>query len=124
MTTELHEFFTQYAKAYDDYDGERVANFFFCPCLFLRQDTVTLLDTPTKIRDFLGTALRSYRDNGCVNFVVTLLERRLLGTRFALADVEWNMTSADRKTVMNFQTTYNLVNDTGRWKIVVITRHD
>ena len=124
MTTDHHEFFAQYAKAYDDYDGERVASFFFCPCLVVRHGTVTLLDTPIKICDFLGTALRMYRDNGCVNFVVARLERRLLGPLSALVDVGWIMTSADGKVVMNFDTTYNLFNDNGRWKIVALTRHD
>ena len=124
MTTRVDEFVTQYAKAYEAYDDERIAEFFFCPCVFLRQDTVVVLDTPAKIRDFLGTALRSYRDNGCTKFVARLLESRRLGTRFALVDVGWTMTSAEGKTVMQFQTTYNVVDDTGRWKIYVITRHD
>ncbi len=54
MTTRLDEFVTEYAKAYEAYDGEQIAEFLFCPCVFLRQDMVVLLDTPTKIRDFLG----------------------------------------------------------------------
>ena len=123
MTT-LDEFVTHYAKAYETYDAERIAAFFFCPCVFLRQDTVVLLDSPAKIREFLGAALRSYRDNGCRHFAAKLLEGRRLGTRFALVDVGWNMTSDEGKSVMRFQTTYNVVDDTGRWKVYAITRHD
>ena len=124
VTMGLDEFVTQYAKAYEAYDAERIAEFFFCPCVFLRQDTAVLLDTPAKIRDFLGTALLSYRVNGCTNFVAKLLEGRRLGTRFALVDLGWTMTSTGGKMVMQFQTTYNVVDDTGRWKIYAITRHD
>jgi hypothetical protein len=110
--------------AYEAYDRERITEFICCPCVFLRQATVVLLDTPTKITEFLGTALSSYRDSGCVTFIARPLEARRLGGRFGLVDVEWTMTSADGKTAMHFQTTYNVLNDGGRWKIYAVTRHD
>ena len=124
MAAGFDEFVAQYAKAYEAYDQERIAEFFFCPCVFLRQDTVVLLDTPAKICEFLATGLRSYRDSGCVNFIARPLEARRLGARFGLVDIGWTMTSADGKTAMQFQTTYNVVDDHGRWRIYAITRHD
>jgi hypothetical protein len=122
--TVFDEFVTQYAKAYEAYDSDRVAEFFFCPSVFLRQDAVVVLDTPAKIREFLATALCSYRQNGCVNFIAKPLESRRLGARFGLVDVGWTMTTADGNTAMSFQTTYNVIDDRERWKIYAITRHD
>lgn len=124
MANGFDEFVAQYAKAYEAYDGQRIAEFFFCPCIFLRQDTVILLDTPAKTHEFLAAGLRSYRDTGCVNFIARPLETRRLGARFGLVDVGWIMTSADGTAAMQFQTTYNVVDDIGRWKIYTITRHD
>jgi hypothetical protein len=34
------------------------------------------------------------------------------------------MTSAEGKIAMQFQTTYNVVDDRGQWRIYAITRHD
>jgi hypothetical protein len=124
MATVFDEFVAQYAKAYEMYDRERVAGFFFCPCVFLRQDTVVLLDTPAGIREFLATGLSAYRDSGCVNFIARPLEARRLGARFGLVDVGWTMTSADGNIAMQFETTYNVIDDGGRWRVYAITRHD
>jgi hypothetical protein len=118
------EFVAQYAKPYEAYDREGIADFFFCPSMFLRQDTVVLLDTPARILDFLATGLRSYRDAGCVKFIARPLETRRLGARFGLVDVGWTMTKTDGTIAMEFQTTYNVIDDRGRWRIYAITRHD
>jgi hypothetical protein len=82
LATDFDEFVAQYAKAYEAYDRERITEFIFCPCIFLRQGTVALLDTPTKITEFLETAFSSYRDSGCVTFIARPLEARRLGARF------------------------------------------
>jgi hypothetical protein len=124
MTAPFDEFLTQYAKASESYDRERIAGFFYCPCTFLRGETVVLLDTPEKVREFLAIGFRAYGDSGCVNFVARLLSARSLGKRFGLIDVDWTITSAEGKPVMHFQTTYNLIDDRGQWKIYAITRHD
>ena len=127
MTSQpLDEFVANYAKAYvcEDARIAEIIEFFFCPCMFLRQDTVVLLDTPTKIRDFFAASVRSFRDSGCMNSVGRLVEGRRIGPRFALVDVAWTMTTTQGTPVMQFQTTYNLIADAGRWKIYAITRHD
>jgi hypothetical protein len=118
------EFVAQYAKPYEAYDREGITEFIFCPCRFLRQDTLVLLDTPAKILDFLEMGLRSYRDAGCAKFIARLLESRRLSARFGLVDIGWTMTRADGTTAMEFRTTYNVIDDRGRWRIYAITRHD
>jgi len=121
----LEQFVADYAEGYEAYDASRVAEHVFCPCLFLRQDTVTLLDTAAKIREFLDAGLRAYRDAGCVKFSARpLLTRRLGSSRYGLVDVAWSMTDGDGKAVMEFQTTYSVLESGKRWKIYAITRHD
>jgi hypothetical protein len=121
----LEQFVADYAKGYDAYDAGRIAEYLFCPCLFLRQDSVTLLDTPAKITAFLEAGLRAYRDAGCVKFTaLPLLTRRLGASRHGLVDVGWTMTDGHGKVVMEFQTTYNVLESGARWKIYGITRHD
>ena len=122
--SDLADFLSIYAKAYESYDPAKVAKFFYCPCIFFLRSESTLLDTWEGIHTFLEAGLRIYRNNGCFIFKAFLHEERLVGPRYALIDVEWAPENADGLRVMNFETTYNLVKEPSGWKVAVITRHD
>ena len=124
MANELQDFLANYAKAYQSYDRDRVAELFSIPCIFYLKNETTLLENQDRLESFLDSGLRAYREHGCVHFNASLLSGRRIGPRFALIDVEWSPTDADGKRAMHFQTTYNLVKETSGWKVAVITRHD
>ncbi len=122
--SELGDFLAAYARSYETYDSAIVADFIHCPCVFFLRDDCVLLDTRSKINEFMQTALEAYRASDCVRFKARLLDERRIGPRYALIDVEWSPENADGKRTMHFSTTYNLVRDEGSWKVSMITRHD
>ena len=124
MAQNLKEFLADYASGYDAYDAERLAEFFFRPAIFLLRHDVRLMQSTDDVDAFLAAGLEAYRAAGSVDFSAELLAGRRIGDRFALIDVQWRIAGADRRPVMDFRTTYNLVDVDGRWKIALITRHD
>jgi len=121
---ELAEFLSAYARSYESYDPEEIAQFIHRPCVFFLRDECVLLDTKTKAIEFMEAGLEVYRANDCVRFKAQLTDERRIGPKFAIIDVEWSPENLAQKRTMHFSTTYNLIHDDGNWKVAMITRHD
>lgn len=124
MSADLREFFADYCKAYDDYDAERIASFFHCPMLTVRQGKVILLETPEEILDFFSKLLDWYREIKYTKGVISAFEARPLGPNGAIVHILWSPTRADGTVISRFPQTYNLVSVDGQWKIFVSSRHE
>lgn len=125
MTQDAEAFLTDYVAAHQARDVERLATFYFLPTVFLLQkDVVAILDS-ADLNQFLERAFRAFHSNeASTRFSATLLAQRQMGDKIASFDVDWDITDADGGSVLSFRVTYDLIDVDGRWKIVLIARHD
>lgn len=125
MTQDANAFVLEYVAAHQAHDVERLASFYFLPTVFLlKKDVVAILDR-NDLSQFLERAFRAFRSNEeGTKFAAALLTQRRMGERFASIDVDWNITDEQGGTVQEFRVTYDLIDIGGRWKIVLIARHE
>ena len=120
--SELGEFLTAFAAAYEANDPAKITEFIYCPCIFFYQNDCVLLDTEEKISEFVKTILESYRASDCTPVKARLLNERQIGDRFALIDAEWSLENGVGQQISHYWSIYNLVLDEGRWKVAMMTR--
>ena len=122
--SELGEFLTAFAAAYEANDPVKITEFIYCPCMFFFQNECVLLDTKEKISEFVKTILESYRANDCTRVKARPLNERQIGDSFALIDAEWSLENGIGQQISQYWSTYNLVLDEGRWKVAMIMRRN
>jgi ketosteroid isomerase-like protein len=125
MTQDASAFVAEYVAAHQAHDVERLASFYFLPTVFLlKKDVVAILDGDD-LTQFLERAFRAFRSNDeGTKFAASLLAQRMMGAKVTSIDVDWKITDDQGGTVQEFRVTYDLIDIDGRWKIVLIARHE
>ncbi len=118
------EHFANFAKCYDDFDHERLAQFYFAPTLMVKNGSVVSLATSNDVLDHLKTLLASYREHGYKKGNVADLEVQVLGDWGAFVTVHWIIDHADGSVMRDFKSSYNLFKQNGNWRILSTTNHD
>jgi hypothetical protein len=57
-------YFTNYAKRYDEFNPEHLAQFYFTPTLMVKNGSVITLAGPEEIHEHLKNLLASYKEHG------------------------------------------------------------
>ncbi len=122
MTADLREYFEEYGRAHDIFDTKRIAGFFHCPMLTIRQGKVILLETPEKILEFYAKLVEGYREMQLARAAISAFSARPVGPNGAIVDILWSPSRADGSVITRFHQTYNVVSVDGQWKIAVSTR--
>ena len=122
--SELGEFLTAFAAAYEANDPDKISEHVHCPCMFFFQDECVLLDTEAKISEFAKTIIDSYRASDCTRLKARPVNERQIDDRFALIDAEWSLENSIGQQISHYCSTYNLVLDDGRWKVAMIMRRN
>ena len=122
--SELGDFLTAFAAAYEANDPVKITEFIYCPCIFFFQNECVLLDTEEKISEFVKTILESYRASDCIHVKAHPLNERQIGDRFALIEAEWSLENDIGQQISHYWSTYNLVLDERRWKVAMIMRRN
>ena len=118
------EYFANYAKCYDDFDHERLAQFYFAPTLMVKNGSALALTTSDDILTHLKTLLASYREHGYKKGNVAGVDVQMMGYWGASITVHWIIDHVNGSVLRDFYTTYNLFRQDGAWKILVTTNHD
>jgi len=118
------EYFADYAKCYDDFNSERLANYFYVPMVNVKNGTVSAITSAEELSAALKSMLAGYREHGYKKGNVIDVQIMEMGTWSVLATVHWVIDKTDGTILRDFNSTYNLFKDGEAWKIVVTTNHD
>lgn len=118
------EYFANFAKCYDDFDYERLAQFYFAPTLMVKNGSVVTLSTSSDVLVHLKSLLSSYREHGYKTGNVAGIEVQIMGDWSALVTVHWIIDHINGSILRDFKSSYNLFKDIGDWRILATTNHD
>jgi NTF2-like protein (DUF6841) len=124
MESHFSEYFTKYARCYDDFDHERLARFYFAPTLMVKNGSVLALDTDSDIITHLKTLLAFYREHGYKKGNLVGLEVQPMGHWGAFVTVHWIIDHVNGSILRDFKSSYNLFKQEHNWLILATTNHD
>ena len=118
------EYFANYAKCYDDFDHERLAQFYFAPTLMVKNGSVVTLATSDDILTHLKTLLVSYREHGYKKGNLAGVEVQMMGYWGAFITVHWVIDHVNGSILRDFKISYHLFKNEDHWQILTTTNHD
>ena len=124
MAHNFDDYFSAYAKAYDDFDAQRLAAFFYVPTLMVKTGSVTALVTQDTLSHYLENLVESYRQHGYYKGTIASIEATQWGTWSALVTVHWIIKRNDASILCDLDSSYNLFKVAENWKILATTNHD
>ena len=124
MANPFELFFREYASAFNEFDPERIASLFHCPCLIVNHESVAQFATREAVRENMRGVCAYHRAEGYGRASVVDLSARLIANNLALVDVQWRVVRADGSHLWAWKLTYNLVDHGDGWKIYVATTHE
>ena len=124
LTDEIRGFFENYAKAFESIDGNRIAALYHVPTVTMRGDgSIHCLQSREDLaRFFQGVADTYYRD-GYRSGSFANLQVVVIGSRSALATMDWELRRADGSVIREWRQSYNVVRVPDGWQILVSTFH-
>jgi len=124
MGTNFTEYLCDYAKCYDDFDAERLVDYFYVPTVNVKNGTVSAITTTEDLSGSLKSMLAGYKEHGYKKGNVIDMQIMEMGKWSVLATVHWVIDKTDDTILRDFYSTYNLFKDGDSWKIVTTTNHD
>jgi len=124
MDTNFTEYFSNYAKCYDDFDAERLAGYFYVPTVNIKNGSVSAITTNEELSSSLKSMLAGYKEHGYKNGNVINVQVMEIGKWSVLATVDWVIDKTDGSILRDFNSTYNRFKDGEAWKIIATTNHD
>jgi len=124
MTINFTEYFSNYAKCYDDFEAERLADYFYVPTVNIKNGSVNVITSADELSSSLKTMLAGYKEHGYKKGNVIAVQIMEMGKWSVLATVHWIIDKTDGTVLRDFNSTYNLFKDGEAWKIVATTNHD
>ena len=118
------EYFANFAKCYDNFDHERLAQFYFAPTLMVKNGSVVTLSTSSDVLAHLKNLLSSYREHGYKKGNVAGIEVQIMGDWSTLVTVHWIIDHTNGSIMRDFKSSYNLFKHNGDWRILTTTNHD
>jgi len=119
----FEEYFREYALAFDDFDHERVASHYHCPCVMVDAGSASSLETELAIVNNMRAVLRHNREQGYCRGEVSDIRVEFLAESLAIARVHWQIFDREGGLLWDFSNTYNLADYGAGWKILVSTTH-
>jgi len=124
MGTNFTEYFSEYAKCYDDFDAERLIDYFYVPTFNVKNGTVSAITSTEELSAFLKSMLAGYKEHSYKKGNVIDVQVMEMGKWSVLATVHWVIEKTDGTILRDFNSTYNLFKDGEAWKIIATTNHD
>ena len=118
------EHFANFAKCYDDFDHEQLAQFYFAPTLMVKNGSVVTLATSNNVLDHLKSLLASYREHGYKKGNVMSVDVQTLGDWGAFVTVHWIIDHVNGSVMRDFKSSYNLFKQDDSWRILSTINHD
>jgi ketosteroid isomerase-like protein len=122
MSSEIREFFEQYADRYMAGDAETVADMYTAPFLAVRHGTPIYLPDRPSVVEHLAGLMSTYARSGAAVAEITDIDLLEQGDSATLVTVHWNVRSAGGEMIRDFRTSYQLAGRPSR--IVSYVNHD
>lgn len=122
--SDVGPFFEAYARAFEAYDADAIAERFLTPCLFVREGTTETAATPGAVAASVAALLdlhRAWDVQTAEPADVTVLEE---SGHHAITRVAWKLGRANSRVAWDYATTYTLVRDGADWRIAAAVTHD
>jgi hypothetical protein len=114
----------KYQKAFDTADAAAIADCYHEPCITIRGDgSFHLLEDRASTGRFLADVANSYRKEGMDSGKYSNLEILTMGTKCALATVDWQLLRSDGSVIRKWRQSYNVIDMDGTCRFYVSTFH-
>jgi hypothetical protein len=124
LTEEVRRFFQTYVTTFASIDGAAIAKLYHAPCVTVRGDgSVICLQTREELQAFFQKVADGYYREGFRSGPFANLEVVAIGTRSALASLDWEMLREDKTVIRRWRQSYNLLRVESEWKILASTFH-
>jgi len=123
MTAEIRAFFEKYCAAFNQLDGEAVAQLYAVPSGIADDTGYTHWSTFEPICENMVALCGLYRKNGYATASFEPGAFIQQGDHFAVADVQWRIERTGGQEPWRFGTTYNLMRSPRDWRILVCTAY-
>ena len=124
MDTFWSDYFANYAKCYDDFDAERLGNYFYVPTVNVKNGTVSTITSVEELAASLKSMLTGYKEHGYKKGNVIDVQIMEMGKWSVLVTVHWVIDKTDGAILRDFKSSYNMFKDGDTWKIAATTNHD
>ena len=124
LAEEVRGFFETYANTFASIDGAAIAKVYHAPCVTVRGDvSVLCLQTGEEVQAFFQKVADGYYREGFRGGPFANLNVLPIGTRSALATLDWEMLREDRTVIRRWRQSYNLLRVGTEWRILASTFH-
>jgi hypothetical protein len=124
LMEEVRRFFETYATTFASIDGAAIAKLYHAPCVTVRGDgSVLCLQTREELQAFFQKVADGYYREGFRGGPFVNLAAVAIGTRSALASMDWEMLREDKTVIRRWRQSYNLLRVGTEWKILTSTFH-
>ncbi len=121
---DIEAFFSAYADAFNDLNGDAVAAHWATPCGISQADQVTWWTDHADMLANHRALCEVYREAGFAHCEPVLADVQLLGGFDAFVRVRWTLTKADATLLQRFETGYHLKRLGGSLKVLLCTAFD
>jgi hypothetical protein len=124
LAEEVRGFFETYANTFASIEGAAIAKLYYAPCVTVRGDgSVLCLQSRNEVQAFFQKVADSYYREGFRGGPFANLEVVAIGTRSALATLDWEMLREDKTVIRRWRQSYNLLRVGTEWRILASTFH-
>ena len=124
FTQSVRAFFETYTREFDSADGARIADLYHAPSITLRGDgSIHAFQTHEEIRNFFQNVADTYRSEGYRSGRFDNFTAIPIGSRSALATLDWDILREDGSPIRRWRQSYNLVRVGEQWKIMTAMVH-
>jgi hypothetical protein len=124
LVEEVRRFFETYANTFASIDGAAIAKLYHSPCVTVRGDgSVLCLQTRDEVQAFFQKVADGYSREGFHGGPFANLDVVAIGTRSALATLDWEMLREDKTLIRRWRQSYNLLRVGTEWRILASTFH-
>ena len=114
----------RYTTAFDAADADGITECYHAPCLTIRADgSFHLFEDRDSIGQFFANVVKTYHDEGMESGTYSNLEIHPIGTKCALATMDWKMQRADGSVIREWRQSYNVMELDGTCVFYVSTFH-
>ena len=117
----LTAYFKKYAACYESFDVTTLCSYFSFPSCIVHEQSVTAFTTKEEILENMTKLLDIYKKRGFGHAEFTILNTVVFGKNHALVTLEWVLLDKKNCTLDLFRCNYQLINQNGMIKIVVVT---
>jgi len=113
----MQDFFESYAQGYIDQDFARIERHFAYPCMLTNEGGTDLICDAADLEQHIGGFLAQLKEGGLAKAAPTILHDLHHGANNRVISVNWKLSGADGRLLVDTDFLYVLVGGEGNWKI-------